>query len=78
MKLHILQALHRAAPSGLSVTTLRTELELVLRRRPGEVELANTLSEMQDDGLAHWQDDDLTGDRVWQLTPAGTARVKAH
>jgi len=78
VKLHILQALHRASDTGISVTTLRTELEIVTRRRPGEVELATALSEMQDNGLAHWEDDDLTGDRVWKLTPAGTARVKAH
>jgi len=76
MKLFILKILNRVEGDGLSATTLRLELEIMQRRRPGETELVVALGEMRDGGLVICEEDDLTGDTVWKLTPAGTARAR--
>lgn len=76
MKLHILQILDRAEGHGLSITTLRTELELVRRAKCGEQELRAALTEMCNSGLTIDAEDDLTGDKVYTLTKAGTARAR--
>jgi len=76
MKLFILKILNRVEGDGLSATTLRLELEIMQRRRPGETELGVALGEMRDGGLVVSEEDDLTGDTVWKLTPAGTARAR--
>lgn len=76
MKLHILQILDRAEGHGLSLTTLRTELELVRRAKCGEQELRAAVTEMRNGGLIIDGEDDLTGDTVYTLTPSGTARAR--
>lgn len=76
MKLHILRILDRVEGDGLSTTTLRLELELMTRTRPGELELATALSDMRSTGLLYTVPDDLTGDNLWRLTPAGTTRSR--
>ncbi len=76
MKLHILQILNRVEGDGLSATTLRTELSIVRRQVIGEQALQASLTEMRDQGLIIGEEDDLTGDTVWKLTPSGTARAR--
>lgn len=76
LKLQIIKCLDRVEGDGLSATTLRCEMEVTLRRRPGESELATALKELQNDGLLVTDTDDLTGDTIYKLTPAGTARAR--
>jgi DNA-binding PadR family transcriptional regulator len=77
LKLHILQTLNRVEGHGLSATTLRTELQLVTRVKCGELELRAALTELHNDGLVADSADDLTGDTLYSLTPAGTVRARA-
>jgi len=77
MKLHILKILDRVEGDGLSATTLRLELEIHNRKRPGEAELAAALTDLRNAGLVIADEDDMTGDTIWKLTPGGTARSRA-
>ncbi|MES2705137.1 MAG: hypothetical protein V4726_00910 [Verrucomicrobiota bacterium] len=76
LKLHILQTLNRVEGHGLSATTLRTELQLVRGVRCGELELRADLTDLHNDGFIIDSKDDLTGDTLYRLTPAGTARAR--
>ena len=77
MKLHILKILDRVQGDGLSATTLKLELEIHNRTRTGDLELATALTDLRNNGLIVSEEDDLTGDTVWKLTPGGTARARA-
>ena len=77
LKLHILQLLDRVEGDGLSATSLRTELSIVKRQTIGEQAMAAALTEMRNQGLILGEEDDMTGDTIWKLTPAGTARARA-
>lgn len=77
LKIHILETLNRVEGHGLSATTLRTELQLVLRARCGEQEMRAALTDLHNNGYITDSVDDMTGDTLYSLTPAGTARARA-
>lgn len=76
LKTYILQTLNRIEGHGISVTTLRTELEMIRRVKCGEMELRAAITELSDAGLLTSKEDDMTSDILWSLTPAGSARAR--
>jgi len=76
MKLHILRILSNIEGDGLSAVSLRNELELHLRKRPGELELKTTLSEMVGQSWLFTEQDAFTGDTLYKLTPEGTLAAR--
>jgi hypothetical protein len=71
-KAHILAVLRGGSGRGMIVTTLRTEVEVRMRVRLGDVDWQTVLTTLlQDKLIAHKGTNELTGDDLYAITAKG-------